>query len=363
MFEGVWKAFLSPQQKQDILDEFQSKKGSFTDRQSGKQVLYMDATDHQAKERLADDFADYRLGKLPARSIGEKILRFFKNIVEFFKTFGRNPVLKTELFKAINTGKFKEYVIPTSIKTEAPEYSRYPGMSDTLAYEYIDDMYIRTVQNIFGSKKALYDIKKLTSEDLYNQLKEAYESPSQRKYQALGDERFRLLFAGVKERLRTIGINFNEEDKVDLNEGSTDNKAYAPEPFSTDWKATSPYAVKISMILPQTDGISTLNPSELPKRTTSKLAKGFISTNFSRMFVTLMDKLSNTTKTNKFITKLYNIAKYDTDYVRLFKRVGGDISTGVIDFTNFKDEDWRLFINVFHPHPHSQQGSTCLPVE
>jgi hypothetical protein len=347
VFEGVWKAFLSPQQKQDILDEFQSKKGSFTDRQSGKQVLYMDATDHQAKERLADDFADYRLGKLPARSIGEKILRFFKNIVEFFKTFGRNPVLKTELFKAINTGKFKEYVIPTSIKTEAPEYSRYPGMSDTLAYEYIDDMYIRTVQNIFGSKKALYDIKKLTSEDLYNQLKEAYESPSQRKYQALGDERFRLLFAGVKERLRTIGINFNEEDKVDLNEGSTDNKAYAPEPFSTDWKATSPYAVKISMILPQTDGISTLNPSELPKRTTSKLAKGFISTNFSRMFVTLMDKLSNTTKTNKFITKLYNIAKYDTDYVRLFKRVGGDISTGVIDFTNFKDVVWRLFINVF----------------
>ena len=40
------------------------------------------------KERIADDFADFRLGKIKAKSLSEKIRELFNRIMKFFKTFG-----------------------------------------------------------------------------------------------------------------------------------------------------------------------------------------------------------------------------------------------------------------------------------
>ena len=89
VFEGIWKDFLSEEEKNNILEEFRNKKGKFIDRASKKEYSYSDetVTDNMVKERIADDFADYRLGKLPARTLGEHIRKFFKSIMDFFKSF------------------------------------------------------------------------------------------------------------------------------------------------------------------------------------------------------------------------------------------------------------------------------------
>ena len=111
VFEAIWNDFLTDNERKDILDELRASNKTFIDRASGKKLEYHTATEEQIKERIADDFGDFQVGKLPARSLGEKIRNFFRRIIEFFKQFISKPTKKDELFKAINAGKFKEYKI------------------------------------------------------------------------------------------------------------------------------------------------------------------------------------------------------------------------------------------------------------
>jgi predicted NAD-dependent protein-ADP-ribosyltransferase YbiA (DUF1768 family)/adenylate kinase family enzyme len=117
VFHGVWNGFLPKDRQQAIIEEFRANEGTFTDRATGKQINYSDATDKQAEERIADDFAEFRKGKMAAKSLGQKILDFFKSIIEFFKAFGTKSSLKDQLFKDINTGKFKKATMPEWMKS------------------------------------------------------------------------------------------------------------------------------------------------------------------------------------------------------------------------------------------------------
>ena len=84
----------------------------------------------------------------------------------------------------------------------------------------------------------------------------------------------------------------------------------------------------------------------LPNRKFSQ-AKGYLLNQFNRVFVTLMNKLSNTSSLDKLEEKLLELAQTDPNYVRFFQRVGGDLSTGTFSFDKFEYEDWRLFIDFF----------------
>ena len=241
----------------------------------------------------------------------------------------------------------KEWSIPYKNILYAP----VEGINEKTAAEYVDDMTIRAAMIIFGEDKmSLFEIEKMTSEDVFGRIKDMYSSERERKYQSLGDTAWRQLVKRTKEKLRTIGINFNEEDKVDINSNEASNREYAPEPFTVDWKKTSPYAVKIVLAtLPKTKRMRQEKEGamELPKVEFSKNAKGYISVNFSKMFSTLMNLLSNTTKHSEFEQKLAELARKDSDFVRLFARLGGDLSTGRINFSKFGKDEWRLFINFF----------------
>ena len=348
VFEGIWKGFLTPEQRQLILDEFKSKAGQFTDRASGKKIAYEDATDQQAKERIADDFGAFRVGRLPARSVGERVLRFFRDIIEFFKSFVQKPSMKEELFKAIEAGKFKDAILPASIAASTPEYMRIPGLTETQAYEFVQDMTARVANYIFGdSKKSLYDIKKITGKEIFDKIKEAYASDAEKKYQKLGEERFNQLVTRTKEKLRTLGINFNDEDTVDINDENVSSRDYAPEPFSTDWKKTSPFPVKlVAATLPEVKPTNQQTESslKLPERQTSSVL-GLKLVSFGKVFNTLLDKVSNTTSVKLVKNKLVDLAKSDGTFVRFFQRIGGDLSN--MDFKLSSREDWRLFINFY----------------
>jgi predicted NAD-dependent protein-ADP-ribosyltransferase YbiA (DUF1768 family) len=351
IFEGIWKAFLNSEQREVILDEFKAKEGTFVDRESGKKIPYAKATNQQAKERIADDFADFRLGKMPARSLGAKILKFFRDIIEFVKKFISKPSLKTQLFNDINTGKFKDKTVPTRVKNALAEYKKIGNLSEQQANEFVQDITANWFQIVFGENRSLYDINRLSSTDVFGQIKEMYEEDGfidNNDPDVLSESEFAELADRSKEFLRTFKINFREDDSISVNEEGADRNEYARETFNTDWKKYSPFAIKILMgTMVERESNNVINEGlnlPKPKTTDDGLLKLL---NFSRTFATAMDRFTNTTSASKLVDKLKTLAKEDNNYVALFKRLGGNISTGQIDFSEFKGHDWRLFVNFY----------------
>ena len=349
LFHPVYQHFLTVDERIDLQNEFRNKPGQFTDRASGKKIDYANATDQQIEERIADDFAEFKVGKLPARTLSELMVRFFRRIINFIKSINSKPSLAKDLFKAIDAGKYKEFTISEVQKKGPPAYSRIPGITETQAAEYAEDIFSRAANYIFGNNKEyIYDLQKITGAEIYNYIKQTYIAGN--VYQQLGEERFNALFTQGKELLRTIGVNFNEEDLVDINDENVTSVGYSQEAFTTDWKKTSPFAIKlVAATLPQVVPTNQQNSTslKLPEREKSSVG-GFKLVNFSRVFATLLDKVSNTTKIGSVINKLVDLAKYDATYVRFFQRIGGNLEDGTIPFGNFQTpEDWRLFINFY----------------
>jgi hypothetical protein len=114
VFEAVWKMFAGPAQKQNIINEFKSRKGTFVDRESGKTIEYKNATAYQIKEQLAEEFREAvlfdKLGKpLESKSL---ISRLFSQLIDAIKAFftGENAQRNTkELFNRIGNGYYAQF--------------------------------------------------------------------------------------------------------------------------------------------------------------------------------------------------------------------------------------------------------------
>jgi len=355
IFEGIWKGFLSPGERQDLLNEFRSQSGTFRDRASGTDVEYAAATDTQAKERIADDFADFRVGKLPARSLKELILRFFRSIINFFKSFNAKPTLKQQLFDAIDMGRYKESVLPDTVKNEAAAYREIEGLSEQAAQKFVEDMTARVSGLVFlKAKKYLYSPQKLTSKQIFGEVEQMYlregDTPGWdgvNKRTKLGDARWNALVQRTKEKLRTLGVNFDIEDRLSLNGEDTNKNDYAPEAFTVDIKKGASFDVKFTLAtlfkakaMDQSNSLSL----EMPDAQIDPEVLGYKLLNFSTAFATLLERLSNSSDVNKTMDKLIELAANDADYVRMFTRLGGKKDKS-IPYGNFKAEDWRFFIS------------------
>ena len=348
IFEGIFKGMLSDMDQAGLLEEFRTKSGTFVDRASGKTIRYSEATDLQAKERIADDFADFRVGKLPARTLGEKIRNFFRAILEFFKSFINNKSLKNDLFKAIEAGAFKEKVIAPSIITAAPEYRAVEGLTEEQTNKFVQDMTARAAATIFGNGYSLFDI---TDVDVFGEIKTIYadaEEGEESTLDILGEKAWEELVQKTKDNLLvTFKIGFSDEGEVTLNDEGVNQNDYAREPFSTNWKDSSHFVIKIATgTLPQTIPTNQEDESalELP-RVAASAEDGWLQklVNPSKAFAVIIDKLANTNKVSNMVDKLADLAKYDSDYVRMFTRVGGSRDTLQVNFNEFEYNDWRFF--------------------
>jgi hypothetical protein len=353
LFEGIYKGFLSETEKAALIDEFKSNKGSFLDRESGKMIQYADATDKQAKERIADDFADFRLGKIKAKSLGQKILEFFKGIMDFFKSFVNKPSLKNQLFKAIDTGKFKKSVFPTSKINEAAEYRAVDGLNEQQTNDFVQDITSRLFNNVFSTNKSLFNIENVTSKQIFDEIKEKYiaigvigNAPNQ-----ITEKTYSELVNRTKDFLKRFRIEFDEDSKITINDEGSNNRDYAADAFTVDFKKSSPYAVKLLIgTLVKTNKLNQESASVLepPKAdiTTSSIG-GATLIPFSKVFGTLINRLANVRDIDTFVAKLYQLSKENSDYFRLFKRLGGNLDNGTMNFSQFEDHDWRLFISFY----------------
>lgn len=365
IFHGIFNGFLSAEERRAILDEFKSKPGKFKDRATGNMIYYEEATDQQAEERIADDFADFRLGKLPARTISERILKFFRNIIQFVKEFVNKPSKKDELFKAIESGKFKDTKLNPSVYSELTQYSLVPGLNEQATHELVQDMTARFFYNVFSKNLDLYNPRLLTSPEIFDSIKEEYADEG--KLDVLGEEGWNKLVKKTREFLRTFKIEFDENNVVTINSDEKNNRDYAPEPFSVDWKKQSSFPIKIvvgTLVLTVPTNQENKLRLSMPDEKISD-SNGFELLNFSRAFATLLNKVSNTSAVGKVVDKLLTLAKQDSNYVRLWSRLGGTIDKlnsenkeTAMDYSKFKAHDWRLFINFYQTftkqHPNAR---------
>jgi len=352
VFEGIYKGMLSTEEQQALLDEFKNKDGFFTDRQTGKKIPFLEATDLQAKERIADDFADFRKGKLPVRSLGEAVRNFFTKLLNFFKSFVTNPSLKQELFDAIDTGKFKQKTLSAESIKSSPEYRPVEDLTVQQANNFVQDMLARASGILFrdGEKGLLFNPAGITGTEMFNKVEEMYIKEGRR--QLLSDTTWGQLKERVKDKLRVQGINFNEEEVQDINNDETNKNDYVSDPFTVEGKKSATPAVKfllstqIQRESTNQESAITLNtppPSYSEMKVKGFPIKGYKLMDYSRTFATLLDKLSNSSSVSKFTNKLFNLAQDDANYVGVFQKIGG--KDKVIPFSEFKANDWRLFID------------------
>ncbi len=352
IMEGVWLGFLSSEQQKALLDEMRSKKGSFLDRASGQRIDHNAATDLQLKERIMDDAAEYFAGKIPAKSITGKILQFFKAIVEFFKHWIGKPSLKEQLFRDIAKGKYKTFAFPEEKKSAPSQYKAIETsegyLSEQTANDYVQDIAARVFQKIVENNESLFDIntsiKKL---DVFKVIKQDYEKVG------VSEEVYNQLVSRAKDFLGKFNIAFGEDNIMNFNDDTRTKDGYAADTFSVNFKMSSPYAVKLLISsLIRTERSSgpvgaLLNIPKLDRSGSS--VKGFTLVPYGQTFSTLMNKLSNVRDVPTFINKLYELAKENPDYVRLYTRLGGDMTspTPKINFEKFKDHNWRLFVSFY----------------
>ena len=354
IFEGIWASFLSESEKEAILNEFRNQEGQFTDRQSGKKYDYSDpaVTDKMIKERIADDFSDFRLGKIKAKSLLDKIRELFNRMMNFFKTFGTKPSLKDSLFKAIDSGKYKEAKISERVKTLAPEYRAVAGLTEQQTNDYVQDIVAQVKMIIFqeGRKDLLFNPEKMSGADVLTILRDKYTELGE--IDALGENRYNQLVKRSLEFLKTIGVTINADEVVSINDEERTGKEYAQDPFSTDWKKYSTGALKFLLsTLTQREALNQTNvqPGTKLEPSNEKFSDiGYKLLNFNRVFVTLMDRLHNTNDVDIFADKLIQLAKEDSNYLPLFKALGGNLKTHQFDFHLFGESDWRLFIQFFN---------------
>jgi len=369
LMEGIWFGFLSPDEQAAIIANERTKKGTFVDRETGKTYDYNDplVSDLMIKERIMDDFPEFVGGKIPAKSLLDRVIQFFRSIINFFKSFVRNPSLKEQLFKDILVGKFKKSKLTGDVAI-APQYRRVPGLSQQKVNDYVQDIIARVFQFVFSENKDLFNYGAYTSEQLFGQVKEQFEEEGvfdPEVQDSISEKTYDILVERTKDRLKQYRIEFDEDSRVGINDEGANRSDYAADAFTVDFKKSSPYAVKLLIsTLIKTKNINQVNASTLNMPDAEESSTGgYVLLPFGQAWVTLTNRLSNTRDIPQFINKLYSLAKENSDYIRLFKRLGGDIDSGTIDFESYTNNDWRLFIQFYQSFTKSKPDAITEFVE
>jgi hypothetical protein len=265
VFEAVWKMFTSPQERQDILNEFKSRKGSFVDRPTGRDVKFSEATDLEAKEQLAEEFREYTLNPKvegPKSFIGQ----LFHDLVKFIKEFFTGPTAVSntdKLFKKIGTGYYKQYSpmhsslsfakkgfinIEDVYASDEAEYS-IANFTGAEQHDLIQQMTYLTLKDLVVNNKSLFKVNDLYKKksELYAKLKEDLQktvlkskkaalaniangtmtkeeaapiiAKSNAMWKAIdNEENWNQIAAKHQERLKSYNIEFDENDELVRNE-------------------------------------------------------------------------------------------------------------------------------------------------
>jgi ABC-type transporter Mla subunit MlaD len=194
VFHAIWNMFTSPKERTAIVNEFKSRTGSFTDRVTGQEIKYSEATPGQIKEQLAEEFREYVLdNKIPPKPTDGRpyIVKMFSELVHFIKTFFYGPQAARnteELFKRIGEGYYKNASpyqsklalakpgiidIEDAIGDPTSEYSLIAnGLTGEQIHDTIQQMTYATLTNLIATNQSLFDIPSKSRAVLYKDAKD-----------------------------------------------------------------------------------------------------------------------------------------------------------------------------------------------
>lgn len=110
-FESVWGNFLNGKEQQELYNEFVKRDGKFKSFSGEKD--FSKASLYEAKEQMAEEFADYRLNKDQSGELNKKapkLVQWFRNFVNFVKKiiYGRKDQINN-LFDRMNQGYYRNF--------------------------------------------------------------------------------------------------------------------------------------------------------------------------------------------------------------------------------------------------------------
>lgn len=358
-FEAVWGDFLPLEERKRVYNEFKSRSGSFISHETGEKINYKDATEHQAKEELAEEFGEYVFTGKP-KVTGNAIIRFFKRLIGHIKEliFGKDTIQK--LFEKINNGYYKNAAYITSEGSTVPQY-RIAGLTETDTYNIVRGMTYFTIGEMFANNRSLIEFDSHTQGDiseLYTKVREKLEDiytvkvPAEYKKGNLTEFQY-LQYQKVwesikndsstvnrllKEFLRTVNIvadfsnetldNVLEEKELIEKESETTEYAsrnadsYVSDQFSVDAKRSASNSVKLLMItLPETTFKDPEQPSlgTKPKRDVATLMPQMV--NYNKTFNFLLNQLAPLNTWQEKANKMIELAKVYPNYIALNKRL------------------------------------------
>lgn len=366
LFEGVWKAFTTPNQKVQILKEFRSRKGSFStfDGKEYGYIPYSEASDWQAKESLANEFADYILSKQEPK--GSKILEWFKNLWNLIKSiFSGDVITIDKLFKNIDAGAYKsasslytdeqtEYSLATLPYSD--QYSTIRGVALAAVQQAINPNNENSIsltewEESGEPSKKIYD-------DVYATLREFYEEdiytdalgfnkniPLLQQYENYWTnikESWPQIIEATNEYLKSFGIiqgvedengNISRFDSDDYsNRDYIDDRKY----FMNDARNTASRSIKLLFAtLPET--IFTASGAIQSKRTTSTLMQEQV--NYAKTFNSVLTQLIPYNTYKDKMAKLEELSNKFSNFKRLFLRLTTPSNTSNPESVL---NDWKL---------------------
>jgi hypothetical protein len=240
-----------------------------------------------------------------------------------------------------------QQITPKQRKRNRDGYPVYPELSAEQKYYLVEDFKAAFYLLTFPDTESLFKIDGNSANASFKNIVDMYKG----KGAQFTDEQYMEIIEATKRQLGSLYISFDSEEVTTINDEGASDKLYAPEAFSINLKKSTPYAVKIlNSSLIRTDGKQSEDPQKLPNPKINAKHDTIELIPESEVYSVLVNRLVNIKSIDDFVNKLYNIAKSNADYVQLFVKLGGNMVTGKIDFENFENADFRLFISAMQTY-------------
>lgn len=398
VFEAVWKMFADAKEKEAILKEFASRPGTFVDRETGKTVAYKNATAHQIKEELAEEFRDAVLKDKLGQPIASKSLigKLFSQLIDFIKSFfvGKDAQRNTkELFNKIGNGYYETYnpymsqlayanvgVIDIE-NASADDYSdlRVVGIPAVQLHEIIDEMTFQTLRDFVDRDESLFNVVRPRQKELYEKLNvrildvighqadliekdkadgKLTEEEGNKLYNDLGtlydtvDAQWESIIERHKEKLKTFNIEFDENDELALTdiEKSKDEGFGDARKIDSFRKANGAVKLLLATLPISYEGVNEEGGRELKVKRSS--IGGAILMPADEVFIKLKNKLYDSVDVDDMLNRLRDMAKGDPNFENLYKRLTKVTPAIPVDYNNL---DWQL-VSAFWKSMKSQNA-------
>jgi hypothetical protein len=389
VFHAVWRMFTDKAERAAITNEFRSRKGSFVERTTGKEIKHSEATEDQIEEALAEELRDYfQSGKVPTKpSTGRPfIVKFFADLLQMIKEFftGNKAQTNTEaLFAKVGSGYYAQYApytrglafakqgIMDITDAEVSQDALFRGAFTSFeANDIVQHMLYRTITDIVDAGDSLFKATADTKRaELYERLRDDIETrillgaatanklvkegkitkvkaeATIAKYVAMADavmtseKDWNEIVDKYEEKLKAYGIEFDENDHAQLTSDERSGKETWADANKIDsFKKANPTIKLLLSSVPyiNADGkikYSTINGARLMPT--------------SEVYMAIMNKVHASRNIDDMVENLRQLALSDSRYAPIYTRLTKNPSVKEKGLSNIKTMADVMLVSAF----------------